>query len=150
MKNTFLLLTFLVITASSQALASNNKQNAACPKEIDGKSYSDIFTNSKKVAFPKKLFHDRKNQDLIGFLNEKDCHDAVEKSTRKIAGKIYNAYFTVLDQCDGGNTYGLILQGSKVVATIGDSEIYCLERIKKERNESAPPEQSTPEEEGNY
>ena len=34
--------------------------------------------------------------------------------------------YTNADRCDGGNSYGLVLEGNKVIAKIIDSDIVCL------------------------
>lgn len=42
--------------------------------------------------------------------------------------KLFHAVYTSEDECDGGNSYGAILDANlKAVAQIGDSDFYCID-----------------------
>jgi hypothetical protein len=43
-------------------------------------------------------------------------------------GKLFHAVYTFEDECDGGNSYGAVLDANlRPVAQIGDSDFYCLD-----------------------
>lgn len=69
------------------------------------------------------------NEDFFRQFNKKGCRGAYRKAdvTFLPTGESFTYYKTVLDECDGGNTVGVIVpQGRhKALAEIGDSEIRC-------------------------
>jgi hypothetical protein len=111
-------------------------KSEACP--FEGMSVSSvedsadfISSPSKWAPFPQPLY--LKYESRLGGLPLSECKDAVIANSiqSKKTGKIYTAYYTNDDTCDGGNSYGMIVEGSdprtdKVIATIEDSDIICL------------------------
>lgn len=108
----------------------------ACPfKDL---SHADLTnTNSfvvletKSIPFPDHLF--TAFSDHLGEFNKSECANAAheKKLLYKPTNVLYSMYYTDQELCDGGNTYGLIIQQSphdsnNVIATIEDSFIYCL------------------------
>ena len=82
------------------------------------------------VPFPKVLIQSQ--GELLGEFQSQECHFAFrrERITDKKTGDIYSAFYSNEDDCDGGNSYGVIVKGlqplpDKVVATIEDSDLYC-------------------------
>jgi len=57
-----------------------------------------------------------------------NCHDAIEKVELKhsITGEEVTMYYTIEDHCDGGNSFGSILNHKgELITEIHDSGIYC-------------------------
>ena len=89
-------------------------------------------TESQPTPFPETLY--LRYQSRLGALPLSECHDAVVASQirMKATGKIFTAFYTNDDSCDGGNSYGMIVEGlearaDRAVASIEDSDILCLE-----------------------
>lgn len=108
----------------------------ACP--FDGMTLTSIedsseFTSTASdwVSYPTGLFGGFTN--LLGLLSPSECKEAViaNQITDKKTGKVYTAYYTNDDSCDGGNSYGMIVEGTepllnRAVASIQDSDISCV------------------------
>lgn len=127
--------------------AESSRENAAPKKrcvfqdkqlgELDeeGSGFKNIDKDDRYQGIP-KLFDSYKKE--LGEWSKTECKKAV-KVTKYVSfedHKVYTAYFTNEDYCDGGNSYGLILtdkkedspRGDKVIATITDSFIDCLKK----------------------
>jgi len=89
--------------------------------------YNETSDNGK-IPFPGKLFS---QYPSLGEFDAKECADAVTESVikNKKTGISYVAVYTIEDNCDGGNSYGLLFNEdkSKVVATINDGDFYCID-----------------------
>lgn len=94
--------------------------------------FKNITKDDVKVGIP-KIFKDYEKE--LGEWSVKDCKKAVLKTkvVSFLDHQVYTFYFTHEDECDGGNSYGLILgtkeqspNKDKVVATITDGYIDCL------------------------
>lgn len=123
---------FLMIALSLCALSAQ----ARCP--FEGLSLSHLEESSdyefKKIGtvpFPQALVTSQNT--LLGDLPEKECKEAFIADQVKIksSGKIYTAFYSNEDSCDGGNSYGVMVEGTqpdpkKAVATIEDSDLWCL------------------------
>lgn len=70
------------------------------------------------------------NEEFFRQFNTAGCRGAYRTAdvTEVATGDVYTYYRTVLDECDGGNTVGVIVPKGrhKAIAEIGDSEISCL------------------------
>ena len=84
-----------------------------------------------KVNFPGKLLLSQLDQ--IGELPAKECSKSfiAERITEKATGQVYTAFHSNDDECDGGNSYGVLVKGTEprpenAVATIQDSDLWCL------------------------
>ncbi len=104
-----------------------------CP--FSGKTLEDLRQDSKYIvadtpslAFPGILF--KALSDRLGSFE--NCNSvATARIVEWKANRLYTAYYTNDDACDGGNSYGVIVKGAGLnpgqsVATIEDSEISCL------------------------
>lgn len=90
-----------------------------------------VSSESKWAKFPETLY--LKFKSRLGGLPISECKDSVITNTIDVkkTGKRYTAFYTNDDTCDGGNSYGMIVEGNeprteKVIATIEDSDIVCL------------------------
>lgn len=55
-----------------------------------------------------------------------DCSGSLRETIYKYEGRRYRTLATYDDPCDGGNVYGVLLDGrGRVVAHIYDSDLYC-------------------------
>jgi hypothetical protein len=80
--------------------------------------------------FSQSLFN--KFSDRLGEFVPDECQNALVRKTYRhtASGTILTLLHTTQDECDGGNTFGLIIEGSgpdprRVIATIEDSFIRC-------------------------
>ncbi|MFS4461057.1 hypothetical protein [Bdellovibrio sp. HCB2-146] len=108
----------------------------ACP--FEGMTLTSIedspdFTSTPSdwVSYPTRLFKGFSN--LLDMLSPSECKEAViaNQITDNKTGIVYTAFYTNDDSCDGGNSYGMIVEGkeprlSKAVASIQDSDIACV------------------------
>lgn len=90
-----------------------------------------ILLNEGPAPFPQKLFDLFSRQ--LGDFSADECRNAVVRKTFRHTPTetILTVFHTTQDKCDGGNTYGLIVDGSqaepqRVIATIEDSFIQCI------------------------
>lgn len=108
------------------------------PVELDGKSlnnisdfgYDDedediIFTKIGEAVITEEL---RQLVIKIGEVNEECLAEDIDGDIFKTkTGKVFTAYYSTDDYCDGGNYAGFIADANaKPVAIIGDSDFYCL------------------------
>lgn len=87
-------------------------------------NYTVVSENN--VKFPGYLFSKFPSLEDFDYEN---CQDAVkEVVVMDTTKKRFNLIFTSEDSCDGGNSYGLILDNKTLapIATINDSDISCL------------------------
>jgi hypothetical protein len=78
--------------------------------------------------FSKSLMQDSRVVDKIGDFNPYACEDALSSKIVLLSAHAYlNFIFTNEDYCDGGNSYGYILnQDDILVGYIADSFIQCF------------------------
>jgi len=133
MKKILLTLTLAIIATSSFA--------NVCQKitKISEEMNSDFWesTNVKVIAkipetSPSRDFFDYKILQDLG--QGTRCQNAMVKtifSISSIPGHVFEAIISNRDECDGGNSYGLIkdLADEKVFATVEDSFINCFDTI---------------------
>lgn len=104
---------------------------AACP--FDGMYIYDLKTDPRfavtdeiQGTISRGLFW--ANEDFFRQFNKKGCRGAYRTAevTELATGDAYTYYRTV-DECDGGNTVGVIVPKGRhrAIAEIGDSEIRC-------------------------
>lgn len=82
--------------------------------------------SAKIVPFPGYLFS--QSETLASFEYE-ECKNAVTEVTMQaIDGSRIRMLYTTEDSCDGGNSYGLIIDDKTLspVAVINDGDISCL------------------------
>lgn len=106
---------------------------AQCP--FDNLSLNDLkyhpdfmYSQQQERAFPHRLFE--QFTDELGDLSR--CQVAgVAHVIHNPTETLYTLIYSKEDNCDGGNTYGLALKGTKtdarkVVASIKDQDMRCL------------------------
>lgn len=121
-----------LLAVLSLILLFSSAVQAACP--FAGMYIYEIKTDARFAVSPetqgaitRDLFW--ANEEFFRQFQKPDCRGAyrtahvVEWST----GALFTYYRTVLDECDGGNTAGIIVPygKNKAIAEIGDSEIRC-------------------------
>lgn len=122
MKNLILSLTLLFISSSAFA--------ADCAKEVINESE---YTRSEDVKMlgntGVKFSADRVQawNDYFEYKIEQECIEIMDVDVYQgQSGKIYVELTTNDDPCDGGNTFGIILDlNNQIVGEIGDSDYYC-------------------------
>jgi len=91
---------------------------------IPGATVSD----SSGPLFSESLMATAEVVSLIGEFDADSCEDALSAKsvTLENSGSLEFIY-TVEDHCDGGNSYGYVIdEAQKVVGVITDSDITCL------------------------
>ncbi len=88
-------------------------------------------TESVQATYPKDLFSAFPEE--MGIFDKYECRNAIEQKSmiHKKTKVLYTAFFTTKDECDGGNFYGVIVEGLSsdplnAVAIIEDSDLSCL------------------------
>lgn len=85
-----------------------------------------------------ELFRDLGRKELHGFYDNKHCHD---EGVLVSKGILFDRQVLIVrtrkDACDGGNSYGVVLQGKGkelvLDALVIDSYIYCLPGNRREK-----------------
>ena len=90
-----------------------------------------IVEEMEAVPFPREII--KAYIKNLGDFDDPSCKSSFvrERITDKKTGHNFAAYRSILDDCDGGNSYGAIVRGlepkpQSVLATIEDSDIHCL------------------------
>lgn len=118
------------------ALSNINHARAQCL--FDGMSLGHIeespefvVRNLGTVSFPRNLI--KSQEKYIGDFQSGECEAAftADEITQKSTGIVFTAYKSNDDECDGGNSYGVIVKGTapepaNAIATIEDSDLWCL------------------------
>lgn len=93
---------------------------------------STSFNYQEDTAKPKFSESLMASSSIINYIGEFDansCEDALTEDTLLFEGHTLKLVYTIEDYCDGGNSYGYIVDKSengKIFATIQDSDIECL------------------------
>lgn len=113
---------------------------ASFPKELEGKSMINLYEADPDypvdVIFPVIDTNFRVSKTQVkqlwksahDFELEDKCFDngIFSNTFKTLSGMIYTAIGTLDDDCDGGNTYGVITdKDNNLIGQIGDSEFYC-------------------------
>ncbi len=112
-------------TAPQQSCIFNQKNLS----ELNNLSGSIVY-DATTEKFPKLLFKAHE-QEIYSF-DEQSCTSvSVKRVFNQAEKRIYSVYYTNNDECDGGNSYGVIVAGvapdpANSVAVIRDSAIECL------------------------
>lgn len=108
---------------------------SACP--FEGSQLSELSNSSdfslgpeSPIDFPEALF--KAFERRLSAFNAEECRQAISfrEIIHKPSSRKFFAVYTSLDRCDGGNTYGFILNANQlkkdhVLALIQDSFIFC-------------------------
>lgn len=117
-----MLFSFLTFAAS----ACPELNNVDLASSYDKDEYSEI--GYRKL--PSLTKEDFLKYPVFSDFEYEYCHNALAemKVQATQTGEIYTIIMTVEDHCDGGNSYGNILdeKGRKVLGSIGDSFISCF------------------------
>ena len=132
MKNLFA--AFLVITFSAQAYAGVCSKLTKINEELDSTFWKNANIKTLIDIPHTSPTHEFKDFDVISDMLEGDrCQKSMIKTiftVKTIPGQVFETIVSNEDDCDGGNTYGIIknLNTDSVVATIEDSFINCVDR----------------------
>lgn len=103
---------------------------ACMPTELENESLGSIdekFTELPKAGLKiSSLVRKEVNKitDISGCKDE----DVSVSTFLTNSGKLFHAVYTSEDYCDGGNSYGAVLDANlRGVALIGDSDFYCMD-----------------------
>lgn len=91
-------------------------------EEIEG----ILFDYSSAPLFSNSLMTDENVVTYIGEFEQEECESALSQVDVLVNDSILEFVYTSEDNCDGGNSYGYILENNTVVGVITDSEINCL------------------------
>lgn len=112
--------------------------NSAQACRFEGLSLTSIQKNKEfrtenqgPVHFPRELI--RSQVSALGEVNAKECLKGfwALKIVDLKNGETYTAFHSNWDECDGGNSFGVIVKGTQAlpdqgVATIEDSDFWCF------------------------
>jgi len=130
---TFITLLLLSLTVGATGLCQKLESQAD-----DGYLSLGTFQNSTSFSYQEDTAKPKFSESLmasssiINYIGEFDadsCEDALTEDTLIFGGHTLKLVYTIEDYCDGGNSYGYIVDESengKIFATIQDSDIYCL------------------------
>lgn len=134
---------FMKILMAAAALLASTQAFSVCKDKnfegLEANSYGDLryeagFENfvSYNSPMPAGLFQDYFDYDGIEICYDVQAH----YFSHTASGKDYVMFTTHDDYCDGGNTYGIVVDmelyrhqrmlKDSVVAEVGDSELYCV------------------------
>jgi hypothetical protein len=121
----------LTISAATQTKCEFEGLNLADFKDENARFKNNPKTD-KIIDLP-KIFSSY--EGTLGTFSAEDCKKSIRKTQLQslASQKTYTIFYTVEDNCDGGNSYGLIMTTKSsspnkdgVVALITDSDITCL------------------------
>lgn len=99
------------------------------PKELENKSIGDMSEISQELP-NSGLKVDSKIRSLVNEVIEltSECKNSfiTAESFLLPSGKLLHLAYTSEDICDGGNSYGVVLDANlNIVASIQDTDFYC-------------------------
>ncbi len=128
------LLTLFILTLNTHAETLCQKLEAQAEDgylSLGTFSESDEFDYQDDVAkptFSESLMGSPAVVDLIGPFEGQWCENALTQDRLIFEGHTLSLVYTIEDSCDGGNSYGYIVdENGKLFATIEDYDIYCIE-----------------------
>lgn len=122
MKNLIAIFSFIIISNSF----------AGCFQDFSGEEYGIYNSEQHDIMYTDDvLLTEEDFNNSLGTLDfdYTSCREAIKETVlMSISGVEYTFLLTSDDQCDGGNTYGMIYDESGVlVGTVQDGDIYCTE-----------------------
>ncbi len=132
MKNLFA--AFIVLTFSAQAYAGVCSKLTSINEELDSTFWKNANVKTIAEIPHTSPTHDFKEFDIISDMLEGNrCEKSMIKTIftiKTLPGQVFETVISNEDNCDGGNSYGIIksLNSDKVIATVEDSFINCLDR----------------------
>jgi dimeric dUTPase (all-alpha-NTP-PPase superfamily) len=106
------------------ALASDVCGTSSLWKLRNESNYKEV--HASKVLFTEEEFN--KIPELNDGFEYEYCKDAIKRVDlkHKITGEFVSLFYTIEDNCDGGNSYGAVMNDDgEFFATIQDSDISC-------------------------
>ncbi|MEZ4741792.1 MAG: hypothetical protein R3B45_04990 [Bdellovibrionota bacterium] len=136
MKYNLLAAVFLFFAGISNSYANNSTNDCWLYPELSGASINMLGEDESdfdKVNFTLDLsmkeikgywlkFHDDWPAD------RSSCYAKIKKAglRSKESGQIFEAFYTMDDECDGGNSFGIIVDSAgELIGSIDDSDIFC-------------------------
>lgn len=109
---------FLALTLLSLSLASFANLKCEDIAEIETESMGSFNILNKD---------NWKSIDVISNMDYESCKNAISQTLFKFEGELYWKFASYEDECDGGNTYGVIYSYDlkTPIAHIYDSDTYC-------------------------
>ncbi len=125
-------LIFLTLNINAQSLCQKLESQAqdgylslGTFSENDQFNYQDDVS---RPTFSESLMGSPEVVELIGPFDDERCENALTHDVLIFEGHTLNLVYTIDDSCDGGNSYGYIVdENGKLFASIGDYDIYCIE-----------------------
>lgn len=121
-----LMLMLISSVAAGQALACPELNNVDLASSYDRDEYIEVHSE----RLPKLSKKEFLKYPAFSEFEYEYCSDALvlKQLEATQTGNIYTVVISIEDHCDGGNSYGNILDesGEKVLGSIGDSFISCF------------------------
>ncbi len=119
-------LTLIAITLSFSSYACvipSELNNGSLYQIFEEENYTDLQGGEIELT-PQVRLEVGKVEDISHCSDE----NITISSFSTISGQVFHAVYTSEDICDGGNSYGAVLdENSKAVAHIGDGDFYCID-----------------------
>ena len=129
---------FIIILMFSQSVVAKNKICNGYPEIEDAQinmldeedsAFSETYFSFGLTTQKIKSIFEKYHGDLLVTENY-NCYEMVRRNGIRSneTSNVFEAYYTHDDECDGGNSYGFIIDKyGKVVSTINDGDSYCIE-----------------------
>ena len=118
------------LTLIALTILATSSSYACMPTElVDGALYTieEKFTELPKAGLQLTSLV-RKEVNKVEDVSHCSNENMSISSFLTPSGKLFHAVYTSEDECDGGNSYGAVLDANlKPVAHIGDSDFYCID-----------------------
>ena len=99
---------------------------SVCEQISSMQEIHDIREAFPKVGESRPILSKEDFEEYIGDFNYDECLTSIKQEVFKVSEELINLYYTNEDHCDGGNSYGSIVdEQGKVIGTISDSFIDC-------------------------
>jgi len=126
MKNSIKILSLVLMLTSMKAFANCDVNGIDM---ADGENQDAFVVLSEKPAhfINKAQWAKDVGSDMAKSFEYSSCKDAMEWRVirAKNSTQTYVALVSVQDECDGGNSYGVIYYKNKIVGSVSDSYIDC-------------------------
>ncbi|OIQ20621.1 MAG: hypothetical protein BM556_01405 [Bacteriovorax sp. MedPE-SWde] len=114
----------LITLITFSAIASDVCGTSSLYKLRNESDYKEV--HASKVLFTEKEFN--KVPELNDGFEYESCKEAIKRVDlkHKVTGEFVSLFYTIEDECDGGNSYGAVMNtDGEFFATIQDSYIEC-------------------------
>lgn len=124
---------------------------AKCPDKMRNSSLGEVYNQAYSDEPAQEFDYQKVSSTRLSLTEEEfakipvigtnfsfeSCKNAIRKIVFEDieTGEKFTAYHTFEDSCDGGNSNGSIFnEQEEQIATIDDSDFYCLESLEKTKN----------------